>query len=50
MMNFFEHAVLGFCWWDIPGLIALLAVTACFFLKRHKLKEEKKDLQDQLLK
>lgn len=50
MMEFFEHASLGFCWWDIPSLIVLLAVTACFFIKRHKLKEEKKELQDQLSK
>ena len=39
-MEFFEHAVFGFCWWDIPGLIALV--------KRHKLKEEKKELESQL--
>ena len=48
MMDFFEHAVLGFCWWDIPGLIALIAITVAFFVKRHKLKEERKDLESRL--
>lgn len=45
MMNFFENAVLGFCWWDIPGLLFLVAITGWFLAKRHKLKREKEDLQ-----
>ncbi len=48
MMGIFEQAALGFCWWDIPGLLVLIAVTAVFLVKRHKLKEEKKELQKQL--
>ena len=47
-MDFFEHAVLGFCWWDIPGLIALIAITVAFFVEGHKLKEERKDLESRL--
>lgn len=42
-MEFFEHATLGFCWWDLPVLILILAITAWFLVKRHKLKEEKRN-------
>lgn len=49
-MEFFEHITLGFCWWDIPALILLIAATACFFVKRHKLNSEKKELQSQMSK
>ena len=48
MMGFLEHVTLGFCWWDFPALLLLIAVTAWFFMKRHKLNEDKKELQDQL--
>lgn len=48
MAAFFEHAVLGFCWWDIPALLVLIAATALFLVKRHKLKEEKKELESKL--
>lgn len=48
MAEFFENAVLGFCWWDISGLLALIAVTAWFLVKRHKLNEEKKELEGHL--
>ncbi len=44
MMEFFEHAVVGFCWWDIPGLLALIAAIACILVRKHKFKEEKKEL------
>jgi hypothetical protein len=47
-MGFFEYATLGFCWWDIPTLILLIAVTALFFVRRHKLGKEIKELQNQL--
>ena len=47
-MGIFEHAALGFCWWDVPGLLVLIAVTVAFLVKRHKLKEEKEELKKQL--
>lgn len=47
-MEIFENLTLGFCWWDLPALILLIAVTALFFVRRHKLNNEKKELQNQL--
>ncbi len=47
-MEFFEHLTVGCCWWDFPALILLIAITALFFVKRHKLNNEKKELQNQL--
>jgi hypothetical protein len=46
-MGFFEDLTLGFCWWDLPALILLVAVTALFFIRHHKLNKEKKELQNQ---
>lgn len=48
MSYILEHTVLGFCWWDIPGLIVLIGVAVYFFIKNRKSKEEEKDLEDQL--
>ncbi len=45
-MEFLENATLGFCWWDIPALVLLIAVAVLFFVRRHKLNEEKKKLQN----
>ena len=50
MANFFENATLGFCWWDIPALIALIAVTAWFVVTKRKLNKEKEELEGQLSK
>lgn len=47
-MGILENLALGFCWWDLPALILLIAVTALFFVRRHKLNDEKKELQNQL--
>ena len=44
-MEFFENATVGCCWWDIPALILLIAITVLFLVRRHKLNEEKKKLQ-----
>ena len=43
-----EHTVLGFCWWDIPALIILLAVIAVFIKKHHDMKKLENELEDQL--
>lgn len=47
-MGIFEYATLGFCWWDVPALILLIVATALFFVRRHKLGKEIKELQNQL--
>lgn len=47
-MDFFEHITLGVCWWDLPALILLIAVTVLFLVRRHKLNGDKKNLQNQL--
>ena len=39
---------LGFCWWDLLALLILLAVVIVYLVRRHNLKKEQKDLEDQL--
>lgn len=46
-MGFLEHLQFG-CWWDLPALILLVAVTAWFLVRRHQLNKEKKELQDRM--
>ena len=48
MSYIFEHTVLGFCWWDIPALIVLIAVIAVFVVKHRDMKKQEKDLEDQI--
>lgn len=48
MAYLFEHTKLGFCWWDLLALIILLAVIIVYLVRRHNLKKEQKDLEDQL--
>ena len=48
MSYIIEHTVLGFCWWDIPALIILLAVIAVFIKKHHDMKKLENKLEDQL--
>lgn len=48
MSYIFEHTTLGFCGWDLPALIVLLAVIIVFIVKRHDMKKEEKDLEDRL--
>ena len=43
-----EHTKLGFCWWDLLALLILLAVVIVYLVRRHNLKKEQKDLEDQL--
>lgn len=37
-----------FCWWDLLALLILLAVVIVYLVRRHNLKKEQKDLEDQL--
>ena len=48
MSYIIEHTVLGFCWWDIPALIILLAVIAVFIKKHHDMKKLENELEYQL--
>lgn len=48
MSYILEHTVLGFCWWDIPALIVLIAVIAVFVMKHRDMKKQENDLEDQL--
>ena len=48
MAYILEHAALGFCKWDILGLIVLVAAIAVFVLQNHKLKKKQKELEEKL--
>ena len=48
MAYLLEHIKLGFCWWDLLALLILLAVVIVYLVRRHNLKKEQKDLEDQL--
>ncbi|MCI9632675.1 MAG: hypothetical protein HFH18_05435 [Ruminococcus sp.] len=47
-MKIFENLVWGYCHWDTFALVFLAAITGWYFIQRHKLKKEIKDLEDQL--
>lgn len=48
MSYIIEHTSLGFCWWDIPALIVLIVVIVVFVWKRHGMKKQEKELENQL--
>ena len=48
MAYLLEHTKLGFCWWDLLALLILLAVVIVYLVRRHNLKKDQKDLEDQL--
>ena len=48
MAYLLEHTKPGFCWWDLLALLILLAVVIVYLVRRHNLKKEQKDLEDQL--
>lgn len=48
MSYIFEHSVLGFCWWDIPAAMILIAVIVVFVWKHRDMKRQEKDLEDQI--
>jgi len=47
-MKIFENLVWGYCHWDTFALVFFAALTGWYFIQRHKLKKEIKDLEDQL--
>lgn len=48
MTQIFQHMTLGFCWWDLPAVIILIAVIVGFAVKHHNMKKEEKELEDQI--
>ena len=48
MKYIIEHTKLGFDWLDLLALIILLVVVIVWAVRRHNLKSEQKDLEDQL--
>lgn len=47
-MEFIKNIIWGWCGWDTLAVIFLIAVTAWFFIRRHQLNKEIKELKDQL--
>lgn len=43
--SFLEHLTLGFCEWDIPGLILLIAAVAFVVIRKISIKKELKELE-----
>ena len=48
MSYIIEHTKLGFCWWDLLALIILIAVIVVFAVRRSNLRDEQKELEDQI--
>ena len=48
MSYIIQHTCLGFCWLDLVALLVLIAVIAVAVKRRRDLKEEEKDLEEQL--
>lgn len=42
------HTKLWWCWWDLLALLVLVAVIVIYLVRRHNLKKEQKELEDQL--
>ena len=48
MRYIIAHSRLGFCWWDLLALIILIFVIVVFAVRRSNLRDEQKELEDQL--
>ena len=48
MSYILEHTTLGFCQWDLLALIVLIVIIVVFAWKRHDMKKQEKDLEDQI--
>ena len=44
----FAHTSFGFCAWDIPALIVLLAMVVIFIVHRHNQKKREKEFEQEL--
>lgn len=43
-----SHSRLGFCWWDLLALIALVVVIVFFVIRYRNMKKQEKELEDDL--
>lgn len=43
-----HQTVIGFCWWDLPAAIILIAVILILIIRDRKLKKVMNDLEDQI--
>nr|WP_321152791.1 hypothetical protein [uncultured Acetatifactor sp.] len=46
MAEFVEHLRLGFCGWDIPGLLLIIAAVAFVVIRKRSLKQELNKLEE----
>lgn len=47
-MGFFDNIVWGYCHLDTLALVFLAVITGWYFIEKHKLKKQIKELEDQL--
>lgn len=43
-----SHSRLGFCWWDLLALVALVVVIVFFVVRYRNMKKQEKELEDEL--
>ncbi len=43
-----SHSRLGFCWWDLLALVALVVVIVFFVIRYRNMKKQEKELEDDL--
>ncbi|MCQ2555209.1 MAG: hypothetical protein MJ171_06125 [Clostridia bacterium] len=48
MKYLIQHTVLGFCWWDLLALVAVIGVIIYSWRKLKKVKDLKEELEDRL--
>lgn len=48
MSYILNHTMLGFCWWDLPALIVLIAVIVYFAVRYSKMKHTQEELEDRI--
>ena len=48
MSYILDHTVFGFCWWDLPAAIGVIAVAVVFIVKCRNMKKQKEEPEDQL--
>ena len=47
-MHAMHHTLLGFCGWDLPALIILIALIVVLVVRHNKLKKTEQELEDLL--
>ena len=41
-----HHTLLGFCWWDLPAFIILVAIIVFLVVRHRRLKKREQELED----